>query len=566
MGTWPSGNQKRLIGEYLLVLSGCLALWIYGAKLVGDYRVDDAYITFAFSKNLALGNGPVYGDGLKDEGYSNFLWMVLATIGEKLSGDPLGFARSLSHGFFALILGATWLTSRRLAGAIPAALVTLTLACSSDFHRAIQSGLETVAFCGFIAAGLCHYTLEKTSTRRLSLLWFAGAALARIDGFIPLSFIIAIEGLRWLAQGRKESLLSLCKWVAWGIAPVAIYWLWRSSYYGLAFPLPYYAKASLGIEAQYRGADYLWNALRDTGLWIALAFAAFALAKRFANMWALVLFVALSAAYVNHVGGDWMPMNRMVLPLYCPLLVLFAMGLKATEERLPKHLVHFRGGAAVAALTCAITASHLSQWRFESPIEQHKIRTANGQSDHTHKLIAAVPFINAMMREPGETLVTDYGGIFAYGTDAHVIEMWGLANREIALRGNTDGINAIYGKTCVPCYKEFDPDYFHWITPLLRAPDAIRSKNQLIGQIFQGRALHQVLDFRKNYVVGRVTRKKTGESLFFLEKKRVSFSLEKRAVGDLTVDYPFKDAARRKKRSRQKKIPLPGSRSSAPRP
>lgn len=556
----PTG-KKGLIVEYLLVLTACSLLWNFGMSLVGDYRVDDAYITFAFSKNLALGKGPIYGFDLRDEGYSNFLWMLLASLGEVLFKDPLSFTRALSHGFFALLLGSTWLAARRLAGAIPAALVALALSASSDFHRAIQSGLETVAFSAVIAAGLCHYSLESPSRRRLSLLWFSAAALLRIDGFVPFGFLVGLEGLRWLGCGRRESLASLAKWAGLAIAPVVLFWVWRANYYGLPFPLPYYAKASLGIDAQFRGADYLWNALRDTGLWLAGAFAIVALVKRPAPSWSLFLYVILTGAYVEHVGGDWMPMNRMVLPTYAPLMVLFAVGLREVSQlaqcRLKLgHATHLLGAGAAL-----LVATHLSQWRLETPIEAGKVRTANGQSAHTHRLIEALPFINAIIRTPGEKLVTDYGGIYAYGTDASVIEMWGLANREIALRGNTDGINAIYGKTCVPCYKQFDPDYFHWVTPLLRAPNTIRSKRQLIGQVFQGRAFNRVLDFQERYVVGRVVRQETKQALFFLEKKRAGISLKTRQSGDLTIDYPFHGQngrpQRAKRRSRREKASPP---------
>jgi hypothetical protein len=39
--------------------------------------IDDAYITLRFSKNLILGNGPIFNIGERVEGYSNFSWMVL---------------------------------------------------------------------------------------------------------------------------------------------------------------------------------------------------------------------------------------------------------------------------------------------------------------------------------------------------------------------------------------------------------------------------------------------------------------------------------------------------------
>ena len=66
-----------------LALAG---LVIWQILTIGPFRVDDAYITFSFSKNLATGNGPNFSHGVRVEGYSNFLWMVLNAL--PLVADP----------------------------------------------------------------------------------------------------------------------------------------------------------------------------------------------------------------------------------------------------------------------------------------------------------------------------------------------------------------------------------------------------------------------------------------------------------------------------------------------
>ncbi len=524
-----------------------VALLIHGIQMVGDLQIDDAYITFAYSKNVALGKGPIYGWDLRVEGYSNFLWMILVAIGELFGAQAIFTARLLSLGAFALTLGATFWGARRLAGPWPAFLATLVLASSTDLHRLIQSGLETVLFSAFLAGGLVHYLLEDKNHRRWSLLWFAGAGLTRIDGFVPLLLIVGLEGLRAFLSHRPLPLKALLRWGALGLVPVAVFWLWRYSYYGLPFSLPYYAKASLGMLEFDRGVDYVQNGLRDTGLWLAALIAVYGvhLKERVPKV-VVLAFVSILSVYVAYVGGDWMPFNRMLVPLASPLLILFACGM----GRMLKQLKG-RGpllGAASYLVTVGATgfmAQHQNQWVLDTPVEKGKVGHNDHLLRHAHGLLDALPFIQAMVRSPGDRLVTDYGGVYAYGTDASVIEMWGLANREIALRGNTDGINAIYGKTCVPCYAEFNPDYFHSVTPLLRGDQDFRSVSQLIGQIFQGRAIDRVIGLRKNYVLGRVRRVATGQTLWFLERKREGVVFEERTVGDLVVDYPQPKAARR---------------------
>ncbi len=532
-------NRARVVEAALLCVA-CTLIIIHGTSLVGDYRIDDAYITFAYSHNLADGRGPIYGHDMKVEGYSNFLWMLLIAVGEILRIDPLSFARFLGHAFFALTLASTWVVARRWAGPIAAVVVTLCLAASSDFHRSVQSGLETVAYCGFIAAGFCHYLLEAPERRKWSILWFSGAALTRIDGFGALGLLLGLEGLRWLATGRKESLVTLVKWAAIGLAPVATYWVWRYSYYGLPFPLTYYAKASLAQEMEYRGATYVWTTVQDTGLWIVALLAAFGLGSRRAKtQFVVVGFIVGMTGYVIHVGGDWMPVNRMLLPVFAPLLMLSAT---AFAEPLPSWSLvrepHKLATGVVFIAGHAWSAIFMNQALVDTPFEKSKLASAEHIKNHTLGLISAEPFVNAIIRQPGDRLATDYGGVFAYDTEATVIEMWGLANRDIALRGNTDGVSPIYGKTCVPCYAEFQPDYFHSIVPLLRGPKDFRTKHQLIRQIFQGPAIDAVVGLRENYRAGRVIRDETGETLWFVERNRPGVSFEPRRVGEFTVDYP----------------------------
>jgi hypothetical protein len=137
-------------------------------------------------------------------------------------------------------------------------------------------------------------------------------------------------------------------------------------------------------------------------------------------------------------------------------------------------------------------------------------------------------------------LVTDYGGIFGYYTEASLIEMWGLCNVDIALRGDIRGINPIYGKTCVECYREFDPEYFHVRTPIVRQPNAYANHREVVRDVFQGPAIDRVIDLRHNYVTGRVLDPSAKRALFFLEKRRPGKRfIPQTRPGGFVVDYPF---------------------------
>jgi len=284
-------------------------------------------------------------------------------------------------------------------------------------------------------------------------------------------------------------------------------------------------------------------------LWVAVLLGVFGASLRSRTPTLVIFaFLGLFAGYVAYVGGDWMPYNRMLVPMCSPLLVLSAVGVqRIMNEVSNRNAVLKSAGVVGPALVSGFMALHLNQIILDTPLESGKVGHTNHLLRHTKGLLEALPHIQAMVRKPGDKLVTDYGGVYAYGTDASVIEMWGLANKDIALRGNTDGIVAIYGKTCVPCYAEFQPDYFHSVTPLLRGDQDFTNPAVLIGQIFQGQAIDRVIGLRKNYVMGRVRNPRTGQTLWFMERKRDGVSFEPRQVGELEVDYPTPQARGRRR-------------------
>jgi hypothetical protein len=525
-------------GFALGAIAACATLWLVSLIVVGDFQVDDAYITFAFSKNLATGNGPIYGYDLRVEGYSNFLWMVLVAIGMFFGGDPLTAARVLAHAAFALLVWSSYRGARALSGRIPALLSAIAIASCSDLTRAAQSGLETVAYAAFVTATFSEYLVEHPKARKASMIWAALGALTRIDGFVPLLTLAGLEALRSIVATRTLP-RSYFRWLLWGAGPTFAYWIWRYSYYSLPLPLPFYAKASQTISGASSGLDYLRTATIDLSLWIPALLALLGLPRPLDRR-TLVLGsgVLVGIAYVVYVGGDWMPMHRMLLPLLGPLWMLGSLGL----QQLWGPLLRGKFGRTTtrfgAVLLTLLAMRFMNQTTIDTDEERHKVAHADGLGRHTRDLLRALPFLQATQRKPGERLVTDYGGVFAVGTEARVIEMWGLCNREIALRGNSDGINPVYGKTCVSCYPELKPDYFHVVVPLLRRQGAINSVEQAIAETFQGHALDRVLHLRRRFELGAVTRPATRETLYFLERKRPELSYEPRRVGDLHVSYP----------------------------
>jgi arabinofuranosyltransferase len=516
-----------------------------------NFCVDDAYITFSYSKNLGTGQGPVFSHGLRVEGYSNFLWMVVVAIRYLFrdSGDPLGFAQFAAFACLGAMILAVYRLTRRAAGPFAALAGTLLLVCCSDLFRAAASGLETVPFAAAIVLGWAVYFNEPSRQRRWSLLAFLPAALLRIDGFVPMLVVFGVELLGSIGQ-RRFSLKALARWSLPAFAVWGLYFYWRYAYYGLPLPTTYYAKTVVALGDPDRGFRQGFDFVRDYGALALLPLAAFPIVRgpRRGEAIGLSLAVLLQSAHAVNVGGDWMPFNRFFLPIVPLAAVLVGWGVQQVWRISAQYAWPQRGAALVSLLGALVFACvHMHELIVDSPQEAGKLGNAQHVAKHTKEnLLAVTDWIALVVRRPGERLVTDYAGVFSLFTDAEVIDMWGLCNADIALNGGTSGINPIYGKECAQCYARLKPDYFHVNVPMLRSETAFSNVAGVLGGVFQGPAIDRVISIQTNFAAGRVVREETGQTLWFLERRRpeVPFAPRHPKPG-FRVDYPFEPGGAR---------------------
>ncbi len=545
-------THQREAGWVGIAVLACLLVWFTHAQLaaVGDWRVDDAYITFSFSKNLATGHGPTFSHGVRVEGYSNFLWMLVMAVGYVFRHDlaAYGAARVLSVILLALMAVGVWRLCRRRAGWVASAAVLLVLAHSTDLARATMSGLETVPYAAVLTLATVWY-LEESPDRpwRWSLFGFVLVALMRIDGFVPLLYVIGFE----LVESHAAKRLHWRRFATW-LAPVLVYaawfvWQWR--YYGLPLPTTYYAKTLVDADDPYRASTYAWDFVRALGLQALLPFALIAVARRPARDTVFVaLLVVGHGAYVLQTGGDWMPFWRFFIPVLPLVMVLAAWGLSEAWRTCRSLPAWTRAvPALVAGWCCVFSARHADATTVDTPQERAVLGLAAAVTAHTHdNLLASRAMMRAIVRSPGDRLVTDYGGVFGLYTDASVIEMWGLCNADIALHGGRDGITPVYGKSCPKCVADAAPDYFHTMIPLQRSAGAFKNIDEVVKAVFLGTLLAKYIDFRKEFAVGRVRDTAAGRALWFLERRRPNIALVPRdAQPGLVVDYPFESGGTR---------------------
>ncbi len=516
---------------------------------IGDFRVDDAYISFSFSKNFGAGNGLVFSHGMRVEGYSNFLWVILVGLGYLVSPglEPYRLARILAVGFLLATAVLVYRQSRRRAGVWFAIGALVPLAYCSDMARAAVSGLETVAYVFAYALGWALLSSDSPEIRRRALWAFLPMALFRIDGFVPALAAIGFE-LADRVIHRRFDLASLARWLLPPLLVWLAYYAWRYAYYGLPLPATYYAKTLANATEPDRGFNQLWAFLKASGglALVPLAIVGVVRGARRAGL-ALLTGIAVQIWYVGQVGGDWMPFWRFFLPLIPPTLILASWGAAHLwqEARLWGWELRFVYLAGLAALLVFVTR-RVDASTTETPEEKQILAEAQHTLTHTRdNLLAVADLVRLIPRKPGEKLVTDYAGVFSVYTDATIIDQWGLCNEDIALNGGMEGINSIYGKECSECYARINPDYFHLIVPIVRSPKAIRSPIEAVSQIFQGWAIDRVIGLRQNFAVGRVVEEDSERTVWFMEKRRPGIPLvPRRPAPGIMIDYPFEVAVK----------------------
>src|SRR2546422_9430847 len=122
MKSWVDIYKANFRLVVFLVFTGSMVFAWYNR-----FILDDAFISFRYAYNLAHGDGLVWSQGVRVEGYTNFLWTILMSIPIRLGFDPKAFSFFLGLISFALSLVFTYKLALLLTGSRNSALLALIL-------------------------------------------------------------------------------------------------------------------------------------------------------------------------------------------------------------------------------------------------------------------------------------------------------------------------------------------------------------------------------------------------------------------------------------------------------
>ncbi len=465
-----NGNARSLRAVALLVAQCALVIACLNAEFphlwAERWAQDDAYVSFRYARNLVRGHGLVYNVGEPVEGYTNFLWTLLAAVPLAAGADdPLPFMHVTSAvlwcASYALLLAlAIGLWSE---GIWAAPLALLPLALHWSFNLWFLSGMETplVTLLTIAAVGCVALDPRRHPWALLALSACGlGLMMTRPDGAVVFAALVCtvvlLDGrsiVRAVAPGSAPAAARSAAW-RWRRAVLAPalplllvflpYQAWRIWYYGSFYPNTYYAKVAY-LTYSARGWRYLreYAVLYDLAPFAVVAFLGAVLARpgmarRF--LWAALLASTAVALYAVRLGGDFMEWRFLtpVSGVFYPAIVVGAavIGARLAAARgaavARQRLLGYVTGTIAAALLAAVTRLAMPGAQTLCVHDQETIASLRRYVDPGRYDWGAAGRLCDAVLPPGARIATTSAGVIPYLCDRHCLDLHGLTDPAIA--------------------------------------------------------------------------------------------------------------------------------------
>ena len=427
-------GEKRdglLIGSILFSVIGHLFLFWLTAQIF-SFTIDDAYITFRYSKNLADGFGPTYNPGLPSvEGYTTFLWMLLMTLPHYINVNVATFAKLsgiiLTCGTFTLLSLLTFTLARQFPVKARLffsafAVYLLALLPTSAVHAI--AGMETSLFIFLLVLMVTMLAVGLLNNSRL-LFWSPlvglGIGMTRPEGNAIVLLLLAFGWYYSAAESRRRLVRSS---LLFYILPGALYFLWRSLYYDLLLPLPFYMKVLHG-SGLFGGANEVGSYLLALlpGISVLLLVGLLHLRKeQFAILIPVTFLLIFYLFPVHAMGFNW----RFLYPATPFICILAAIGGIAIFDFLRGQIrSHRPWELPLLAGLLLVGLGNLSSL-------DGMIRAQNSYGAGISNYKAFGTLLSEYNNQHELTLAIGDAGTVPYYSDWQVIDLFGLNSKEVA--------------------------------------------------------------------------------------------------------------------------------------
>jgi hypothetical protein len=428
---WQRPPSVAWVVLVALVGSGLMA-WA-----VAPVHFDDAFISYVYAENLAVGEGLVFNHGERVEGYSNFLWVLALAMG-RMVGIPAPFLGPLLGvaAFLAtLVLGwwACWCVDARESGVLaglPPSLLVATLVTGHGVASTAGNGLESAFFGLLVALSVVVAALAPGLSRRAVVvagLVPAALFLTRPDGLLPAVVLVLAVGWWRGSHSRSpgDGLRSVILVSAVPMLVGVIYGGWKIWYFGAVVPNTYHAKGTPGFQVG-AGLAYLGGFVAtypQVVVFVAVLVLAAVRSRGAGTAWRLAattLVVALLyGLFIVKVGGDFME-YRMALHIV-PALTVAAAAVVGWAPTWPGWVRW-----AIAVLSVVLSMAPLTK-------EMDHYMQDNAEMDRYRREGARVG--RALQRLPDDAVVaTTLIGTIRYHSGLRIVDQWGLVDPAVRER------------------------------------------------------------------------------------------------------------------------------------
>lgn len=420
------------------ILIFLLALFLSHTIYIWNFTVDDAYISFRYADNLANGKGLVFNEGEREEGYSNFLWILILSLFSKIGIDLVLISKLLNLVFGTGVILLTYRLSTLFKNThnypedyiAPFLIVTNT-----SFVVWVASGMETILYT-FLLLLACYLFLKDNHKkgRYLSAFFFFLLALTRPEGI--LFFLLALISITIKLMVESESQSNRQAFFIFGLIffiPFIGYLTWKYLYFGTLIPNTFYAKFHNPLPLSYPSAGkfrkaihYLTQAFLNSNLivtipFLGLLFRESALRKDFEKLFIIIGIICFQIGFIITVGGDWMPRDRFIVPIFPFIYLLFQEGLIYTQSKIKNFI--FRTSTIITIF--ALSLSNFPSSKFEH-FEYLK------KKDGELKRIRELGIWLKKTFPQQYTVAYEEAGIPLYYSHLKLLDPLGLLNRDIA--------------------------------------------------------------------------------------------------------------------------------------
>ncbi|MEM6635091.1 MAG: hypothetical protein AAF667_04285 [Pseudomonadota bacterium] len=390
---------------------------------LSDWWIDDAGITFAYSRSLSDGDGLTFQPWHPaEEGYSSTLWMLALASAASLGFDIPLAAKTLgiacgSLSIIAAVLAIKYRTNDLLSAAVALAVVTTTpfiVWSASGQEHALQALL-------LLLAALC---LGHPVFHRLGIFWLTTLVLVRPEAPLIVAACFVASLVISHRQGRGMDLLRNLPIAVIPFIAFLGLMIFRVVYFGDPLPNPFYAKASgsgsLGLLNPFGGGwSYVFAFLSSSLVAIVVPFLLQPKDKGKQQPTSYLVAVLVGhLLFVVWANGDWMGQYRFIMPVLPILAILVASGFAA---RVPSV-----GASLVALITFLI-------------LSVNTVFALNEFKANPTTPLSVVATIGREFRDVGNRLGVEDpllahhdAGAIAYERSVRLVDLGGLVDREIA--------------------------------------------------------------------------------------------------------------------------------------